>query len=99
MRGRLYLWQTALIACPTGWHLPGDEEWKTLEMYLGMSQSEADDISWRGTDEGTKLKSTSGWHQNGNCNGVEYDKDNVDRYDYQKEYGFSVRCVRDLQAI
>ena len=28
--------------CPKGWHLPGDEEWKTLEMYLGMSQSQAD---------------------------------------------------------
>ena len=66
MYGRMYDWQTALIACPTGWHLPGDEEWKTLEMYLGMSQSEADDIDYRGTDEGMKLKSTTGWQNNGN---------------------------------
>jgi len=41
--------------CPTGWHLPTDTEWKTMEMALGMSQSEADDTDWRGTDEGSKL--------------------------------------------
>ena len=64
--GRIYKWQEALIACPTGWHLPHDEEWKIMEMYLGMSQSEADRINFRGTDEGKKLKSTSGWYQNGN---------------------------------
>jgi len=64
--GRIYKWQEALIVCPTGWHLPHDEEWKILEMYLGMSQSEADGINERGTDEGKKLKSTSGWYQNGN---------------------------------
>jgi uncharacterized protein (TIGR02145 family) len=52
--------------CPDGWHLPTDEEWKTLEMHLGMSQSEADATLWRGTDEGKKLKSTSGWHNGGN---------------------------------
>lgn len=42
--------------CPTGWHVPTDAEWKTLEMALGMSQYEADLEWWRGTDEGTKLK-------------------------------------------
>ncbi|GAB4290937.1 MAG: hypothetical protein Kow0068_16300 [Marinilabiliales bacterium] len=43
--------------CPTGWHVPTDNEWKTLEMAVGMSQSDADiDNAWRGTDEGTKLK-------------------------------------------
>lgn len=41
--------------CPTGWHLPSDAEWKELEMYLGMSQAEADDTGFRGTDEGSKL--------------------------------------------
>jgi len=41
--------------CPTGWHVPSDDEWKELEMYLGMSQSEADETSWRGTNEGSKL--------------------------------------------
>ena len=44
--------------CPTGWHIPSDDEWKDLEMELGMSQAEADATGWRGTNEGGKLKST-----------------------------------------
>ena len=43
-------------ACPAGWHLPSDAEWKDLEMYLGMTQAEADKEGERGTDEGGKLK-------------------------------------------
>ena len=46
--------------CPDGWHLPSDDEWKELEMYLGMSQAEADNTGNRGTDEGGKLKEESG---------------------------------------
>ena len=60
--GRLYDWETACNSCPTGWHLPTDEEWKTLEMYLGMSQVEADAGGLRGTDEGGKLKETGTTH-------------------------------------
>ena len=42
--------------CPEDWHVPSDAEWKQLEMYLGMSQEEVDEIFDRGTDEGGKLK-------------------------------------------
>jgi uncharacterized protein (TIGR02145 family) len=45
--------------CPTGWHIPSDNEWKTLEKYLGMSQDQADATGSRGNDEGGKLKSTN----------------------------------------
>mgnify|MGYP006285171319 CR=1 FL=1 len=41
--------------CPDGWHVPSDEEWKELEMQLGMSQSQANNDGWRGTNEGSKL--------------------------------------------
>lgn len=44
---------------PEGWHVPTDAEWKELEMSLGMSQSEADDTGWRGTNEGSKLASNA----------------------------------------
>jgi uncharacterized protein (TIGR02145 family) len=47
--------------CPTGCHLPSDEEWKELEMYLGMSQAEADKTGWHGTNEGGKMKDTVYW--------------------------------------
>jgi len=52
--------------CPIGWHLPTDEEWKQMEMHLGMSQSATDSTDFRGTDQGKQLKSTSGWFENGN---------------------------------
>jgi len=64
--GSLYTWETALTVCPDGWHLPSDNDWKTIEMYLGMSQSEADDTGYRGADEGKKMKSSSRWDFNGN---------------------------------
>ncbi|NOQ25368.1 MAG: hypothetical protein GQ564_08395 [Bacteroidales bacterium] len=37
--GRLYTWEAAIEACPTGWHLPTDDEWKELERFLEMSES------------------------------------------------------------
>jgi len=56
--GYLYNWYAVNDSrdiAPAGWHVPTDEEWKTLEMVLGMSQSEADDTGYRGTHEGSKL--------------------------------------------
>lgn len=64
--GCLYNWEMARSSCPDGWHLPSDEEWKTMEKYLGMSQNAADLTGWRGTDEGDDLKSTNLWVENGN---------------------------------
>jgi len=55
--GRLYNWDTAVKVCPEGWHLPSDEEYKQLEMHLGMSRAEADMVNtWRGSPVGTMLK-------------------------------------------
>jgi len=52
--------------CPTGWHLPTDAEWMTLEEYLGMCTGTGSGCSgstgWRGTDEGGKLKETGTTH-------------------------------------
>lgn len=64
--GRLYKWSAATIACPYGWHLPTDNEWKELEIFLGMSQSQTESTGWRGTYEGKKLKSETGWNSGGN---------------------------------
>jgi uncharacterized protein (TIGR02145 family) len=48
--------------CPSGWHIPSDEEWIELEMFLGMSESEASGSGMRGTDQGSLMKSTTGWN-------------------------------------
>jgi uncharacterized protein (TIGR02145 family) len=47
--------------CMEGWHIPTDNDWQTLEMNLGMSQSDAGRNGWRGTDQGKKLKSSENW--------------------------------------
>ena len=44
---------------PQGWHIPTDEEWKILEIFLGMNKDTAEKVNWRGTTEGNKLKSKS----------------------------------------
>jgi uncharacterized protein (TIGR02145 family) len=41
--------------CPDGWHLPSDKDWKTLEMFLGMREADADVVKYRGSNEGSKL--------------------------------------------
>lgn len=63
--GYLYNWYAvddSRTIAPVGWHVPSDEEWKELEVYLGMSQSQADSLGLRGTDEGGKIKETGTAH-------------------------------------
>lgn len=64
--GRLYNWEAAKSACPNGWHLPSDDEWKKLEIEIGMSQTEVDAYKYRNTDKGIKLKAENGWSDGGN---------------------------------
>jgi len=53
--GRLYDWETAIKACPAGYHLPLDNEWTALVNYAGGEEN-----------AGKKLKSKAGWYKNGN---------------------------------
>ena len=66
--GVLYNWAAVMTdgICPSGWHIPLEAEWQTMEMTLGMSEAEATGTGWRGTDEGHQIKSTSGWNDGGN---------------------------------
>ena len=63
--GRLYNWfavDDSRCIAPDGWHVPTDEEWKQLEVYLGMRQSETNKSDYRGHNEGAKLKDTGNTH-------------------------------------
>ena len=52
--------------CPTGWHVPTDNEWTNLDYYLAVDgHSGTEGTAYSGT-EGTALKSTSGWSSGGN---------------------------------
>ena len=67
--GRVYNWYAVDDVrglCPSGWHVPTDGEWMTMEMALGMSESEANSSGWRGWNQGTQMKTTYGWYNGGN---------------------------------
>ena len=49
--GRLYDWDTAMKACPSGWHLPSEKERDILLDFVGG-----------GEIAGKKLKAKSGWN-------------------------------------
>jgi uncharacterized protein (TIGR02145 family) len=53
--GRLYTWNAAIKACPSGWHLPSKVEFETLFTAVGGKLT-----------AGKMLKSQSGWYYNGN---------------------------------
>ena len=67
--GALYNWYATVDSrniAPTGWHVPTDDEWKELEMSLGMSQVEADtEDGHRGTNEASKLAGNAALWDNG----------------------------------
>ena len=46
--GYLYNWETAKKVCPSGWHLPSQDEWKTLSTFLGGESMAADKIKESG---------------------------------------------------
>ena len=62
--GVLYNWPAVMTEgiCPSGWHIPSDGEWQTMEISLGMTESEAASGGSRGSPVGDYMKSTSGWN-------------------------------------
>jgi len=55
--GRLYNWPTAQNVCPGGWHLPNDDEYKTLWAYVDANNG-AESVE-------TSLKSIDAWDNPG----------------------------------
>ncbi len=53
--GRFYNWNTAMKVCPSGWHLPDDDEWAILANSAGGKDYAGDklkaDVDWYGTDD------------------------------------------------
>lgn len=73
--GALYTWTAARSICPSGWRLPGDADWMTLERHLGVLEGFLDHpMAYRGGDvnAGGRLKAVSplwrnslGWENEG----------------------------------
>jgi uncharacterized protein (TIGR02145 family) len=77
--GGLYTWQEMMKhipfigahgICPSGWHIPSDEEWKELEGFadsqFDVGDPVWDELQYRGYDAGTHLKALLGWVSGGN---------------------------------
>ncbi|HNS17040.1 MAG TPA: FISUMP domain-containing protein [Bacteroidales bacterium] len=92
--GALYQWNEAMQyntvegsqgICPEGWHIPTDQELKTLEgtvdTQYGLGDPVWDEAGCRGNDAGTHLKSFSGWPEW--CNG-----DNLSGFNYLHSEGY-----------
>jgi uncharacterized protein (TIGR02145 family) len=47
--GYLYTWETANKVCPTGWHLPSPDEWRTLTGFLGGEEVAGGKLKESGT--------------------------------------------------
>jgi uncharacterized protein (TIGR02145 family) len=129
--GFLYSWETAKNVCPSGWHLPSDDEFATLTSFLGSDSiaggnlKEKGMIHWESPNiDATNMSgftalpggyrdsnsakilnvgkngiwwSSTEYYKNSSCNfilGSGYKR--AIRGRANKNYGFSVRCVRDL---
>ncbi len=113
--GRLYTWDAAQQACPTGWRLPSDEEWDNLRALYGGSNKTYRFLKARkngfllsfggkrtpdGAYDGlnnlgyfwsqTEKNTEEGWV----CH---FSKiySNIRKYEYDKNWGFSCRCIQD----
>jgi len=84
--GRLYEWDVAMEACPMGWRLPDCADWSDLVMAVGG-----------GRIAGKKLKSKTGWGNNGNGTdefgfsalpGGSYHSDNRGPWAWSLSFGF-----------
>ncbi|MCD4731040.1 MAG: hypothetical protein K8R74_10590, partial [Bacteroidales bacterium] len=77
--GGFYRWQEIMEwdtipgmqgICPKGWYIPTDNDWKILEGSVDtqypVGDPEWDLTNYRGYDAGLKLKSTTGWNNDGN---------------------------------
>lgn len=131
LKGRWYSWEAAQRACPEGYRLPSDEDWKALEIFIGMDKAELDKRYNRNSGTvGKFLKIDGGLGFDADFAGIvnpisddayfnthayfwtatEHDEINgwarvmekikvgIDRQIITKNYGLSVRCVKDAVA-
>jgi uncharacterized protein (TIGR02145 family) len=146
--GGLYQWDETMQyiyqphaqgICPSGWHIPGDDEWCILTQYLDATV-DCNEAGWSGTDIGGSMKetgfnhwispnsgatnssgftalpagnreldgifgyigtSTTIWSSTESTSNTSWyrvlntSSSQIWRFFYNKEFGFSVRCIKN----
>jgi uncharacterized protein (TIGR02145 family) len=91
--GRLYDWETAKKACPTGWHLPTKADFDKLLLLVDSEYSNEYEYSYS-SSAGKNLKAIDGWYKNRNgtddygftalpCGAWDYKNYRFEGYGYQ----------------
>ena len=90
-KGVLYNLTAAQLSSPEGWHLPTDEEWKQLELEIGMTQEEVECFGGkcdRGAGVAIKLVGENGYASYGNLTGTNETGFDVKRTGAWVPYGY-----------
>ena len=74
--GRLYNWDEATLACPAGWRLSSDADWREMESYLGCTQWADGDVTyWQCPGVASKLSlETKDGNNSSGFNALLYDQ-------------------------
>ena len=97
--GNYYTYYQALDNCPDAWRLPTDDDWKQLEMALGMSKEEADKTGWRTGAASLLTQGTEGTGLNFGFAGqlASYSKASISEY-HIGDYGYFWSSTIDPDA-
>lgn len=88
--GRLYTWDAAITACPSGWHLPSDDEWMQLGNYVGAQGFPPNGNVINGAGNALKSCRQVNSPLGGDCNTTEHPRWSQHSYHHGfDEFGFS----------
>ena len=100
--GRLYDWPTAMTVCPSGWHLPSDEEWDELAnstdahgFLATLGGYGSDGLFFNDGGSGTWWSAAESDSNYAHGRHIVYNDSNLYRGSRSKSGLFSVRCVGD----
>jgi len=84
--GVLYNWPAAVVVCPSGWHLPSDQEWTQMENYLANNGYNYDGTTGgRGTKIALTLVYSNAWNKSDQMGSV----GNTDYPEFRNKSKFS----------
>jgi uncharacterized protein (TIGR02145 family) len=107
--GALYNWYVVNTGklCPIGWHVPSDQDWTTLEQFLGedfcskMVEGWTNESGFSGIYAGYRTENGSFSTDTGWWSSTEENSNNAwvrgcDKRSWSKKSGIPIRCIKDI---